>query len=150
MACSCARRQTQPSSLSRISLGGSEPSLVQAAAGQAVQLFCPGNTYPQFQAGWQKDGEAISSDRCVQNRGPTSCVRGSLWGSGEQWLHFLRRAPGIPWECERTLSVVGLFGLLWLAWVPEDSYRPQESRGISLLPRSGTSYSQMAPSSSAP
>ncbi|XP_076407132.1 papilin isoform X1 [Peromyscus maniculatus bairdii] len=51
------------SSSHRISLGGSEPSLVQAAAGQAVQLFCPGNTYPQFQAGWQKDGEAISSDR---------------------------------------------------------------------------------------
>ncbi|XP_051052278.1 papilin [Phodopus roborovskii] len=51
------------SSSSRVSLAGSQPSLVQAAVGQAVQLFCPGNTSPEFQAGWQKDGQTISSNR---------------------------------------------------------------------------------------
>ncbi|GAB1297604.1 Papilin [Apodemus speciosus] len=47
----------------RISLAGSEPSLVQAAAGQAVQLFCPGNIPPEFQAGWQREGRPIFSNR---------------------------------------------------------------------------------------
>lgn len=54
-----------PVCLSRISLAGSEPSLVQAAPGQAVQLFCPDNIPPEFQAGWQKEGRPISSNRCV-------------------------------------------------------------------------------------
>ncbi|XP_021509217.1 papilin isoform X1 [Meriones unguiculatus] len=47
----------------RISLAGPEPSLVQAAAGQAVQLFCPENTQREFQAGWQKEGRPVSSVR---------------------------------------------------------------------------------------
>lgn len=47
----------------RIRLAGSEPSLVQAAPGQAVQLFCPGNIPSEFQAGWQKEGRPISSNR---------------------------------------------------------------------------------------
>lgn len=47
----------------RINLADSEPSLVQAAPGQAVQLFCPGNIPPEFQAGWQKEGWPISSNR---------------------------------------------------------------------------------------
>ncbi|XP_051004198.1 papilin [Acomys russatus] len=51
------------SSSYRISLAGSETALVQAAQGQAVQLFCPGNTGPEFQARWQKEGRPISSDR---------------------------------------------------------------------------------------
>lgn len=64
--CSCARGwQIHTSHLSRINLADSEPSLVQAAPGQAVQLFCPGNIPPEFQAGWQKEGWPISSNRCV-------------------------------------------------------------------------------------
>ncbi|XP_062947956.1 papilin isoform X2 [Cynocephalus volans] len=47
----------------RISLAGLEPSLVQAALGQLVQLFCPDGTSPEPQAGWQKDGQPISSER---------------------------------------------------------------------------------------
>ncbi|XP_021057219.1 papilin isoform X1 [Mus pahari] len=47
----------------RTRLAGSEPSLVQAAPGQAVQLFCPGNIPSEFQAGWQKEGQPISSNR---------------------------------------------------------------------------------------
>ncbi|XP_075804680.1 papilin isoform X1 [Microtus pennsylvanicus] len=47
----------------RISLAGSEPSLVQASVGQAVQLFCPGHTSPELQTGWQKDGQTLFSDR---------------------------------------------------------------------------------------
>ncbi|XP_027624907.1 LOW QUALITY PROTEIN: papilin [Tupaia chinensis] len=55
-----------PPSLSssyRIRLGGLEPALVQAALGQSVQLFCPEDTSLGAQAGWQKDGQYISSDR---------------------------------------------------------------------------------------
>lgn len=49
----------------RISLAGLQPFLVQAALGQMVQLFCPGNTSLEPQGGWQKDGHVISSDRYV-------------------------------------------------------------------------------------
>lgn len=56
---------TIPSHLSRTRLAGSEPSLVQATPGQAVQLFCPGNIPPEFQARWQKEGRPISSNRYV-------------------------------------------------------------------------------------
>ncbi|XP_053459395.1 papilin isoform X3 [Nycticebus coucang] len=51
------------SSSYRISLTSSEPSLVQAALGQLVRLFCPEDTSPEPQTGWQKDGQHISSDR---------------------------------------------------------------------------------------
>ncbi|XP_032143832.1 papilin isoform X1 [Sapajus apella] len=51
------------SSSYRISLAGTEPSLVQAALGQLVRLSCPDDTAPEFQAAWQKDGQPISSDR---------------------------------------------------------------------------------------
>ncbi|XP_020030715.2 papilin isoform X1 [Castor canadensis] len=47
----------------RNSLADLEPSLVQATLGQLVQLFCPGDTSPEPQARWQKDGRPISSDR---------------------------------------------------------------------------------------
>ncbi|KAM6170913.1 papilin [Erethizon dorsatum] len=52
-----------PSSSYRISLAGSEPALVQGALGQSMRLFCPGDTSVEPQAGWQKDGQPISSDR---------------------------------------------------------------------------------------
>ncbi|XP_014639866.1 PREDICTED: papilin [Ceratotherium simum simum] len=60
-----AGRPVQPphSSSYRISLAGSEPSLVQAALGQLVRLFCPDDTSLDPQAQWQKDGGPISSDR---------------------------------------------------------------------------------------
>ncbi|XP_038401111.1 papilin isoform X3 [Canis lupus familiaris] len=51
------------SSSYRISLAGLEPSLVQAALGQLVQLFCQGGTSLDPHARWQKDGQPISSDR---------------------------------------------------------------------------------------
>ncbi|XP_048218195.1 papilin isoform X3 [Perognathus longimembris pacificus] len=57
-------RPVPPShSNSRTSLASSEPSLVQAALGQLVQLFCPGDAFMDPQAEWQKDGRPISSDR---------------------------------------------------------------------------------------
>ncbi|KAB1278245.1 Papilin [Camelus dromedarius] len=46
-----------------ITLLGLEPSLVQAALGQLVRLFCPDDTSLDPHAGWQKDGQPISSDR---------------------------------------------------------------------------------------
>ncbi|XP_021102348.1 papilin isoform X3 [Heterocephalus glaber] len=52
-----------PSSSYRINLAGSEPSMVQAALGQLIQLFCPTDASLESQAGWQKDGQPISSDR---------------------------------------------------------------------------------------
>ncbi|KFO24233.1 papilin isoform X2 [Fukomys damarensis] len=52
-----------PSSSYRISLAGSGPSEVQAAMGQQIQLFCPADVSRESQAGWQKDGQPISSDR---------------------------------------------------------------------------------------
>ncbi|EPY81240.1 hypothetical protein CB1_000743115 [Camelus ferus] len=51
------------SSSYRITLLGLEPSLVQAALGQLVRLFCPDDTSLDPHAGWQKDGQPISSDR---------------------------------------------------------------------------------------
>ncbi|XP_047396271.1 papilin isoform X2 [Sciurus carolinensis] len=60
-----ARQQVPPSHSSsyRISLTGSQPFLVKAALGQMVQLFCPSDTSLEPQAGWQKDGHLLSSDR---------------------------------------------------------------------------------------
>uniref|UniRef100_A0A8C6WAL4 Papilin n=1 Tax=Nannospalax galili TaxID=1026970 RepID=A0A8C6WAL4_NANGA len=60
-----ARQPVPPthSSSYRISLAGSEPSLVQAALGQSVQLFCPGDISLELQAVWKKGGLPISSDR---------------------------------------------------------------------------------------
>ncbi|XP_013362608.1 PREDICTED: papilin isoform X1 [Chinchilla lanigera] len=52
-----------PSSSYRISVAGSEPTVVQGAPGQSVQLFCPRAASLSPQAGWQKDGQPISSDR---------------------------------------------------------------------------------------
>ncbi|ELK01030.1 Papilin [Pteropus alecto] len=51
------------SSSYRISLAGSEPSLVQAALGHVVRLFCPDDTALDPHTRWQKDGQPISSDR---------------------------------------------------------------------------------------
>lgn len=42
---------------------GSESSLVQAALGQVVRLFCPDDT--SLDTRWQKDGRPVSSDRWV-------------------------------------------------------------------------------------
>ena len=56
---------SRSSHLSRISLAGVEPSLVQAALGQLVRLSCSDDTAPESQAAWQKDGQPISSDRWV-------------------------------------------------------------------------------------
>ncbi|XP_066134568.1 papilin [Saccopteryx bilineata] len=60
-----ARQPAPPShgSSYRISLAGSEPSLVQAALGQVVRLFCPGDTSMDPHIRWQKDGRPTSSDR---------------------------------------------------------------------------------------
>lgn len=54
-----------PSHLSRITLAGSELSLVQVALGQLVRLFCPDDSSLDPHARWQKDGRPISSARCV-------------------------------------------------------------------------------------
>ncbi|XP_076979081.1 papilin isoform X2 [Tamandua tetradactyla] len=51
------------SSYYRLSLAGPEPSLVQAALGQQVRLFCPDDSSPDAHAGWHKEGWPISSDR---------------------------------------------------------------------------------------
>ncbi|XP_072819476.1 papilin isoform X2 [Vicugna pacos] len=60
-----AGRPAPPSHSSsyRITLSGLEPSLVQAALGQLVRLFCPNDTSLDPHAGWQKNGQPISSDR---------------------------------------------------------------------------------------
>lgn len=68
--------QVLASHLSRISLAGSEPSLVQVALGHLVRLFCPDDTSLDPHTRWQKDGQPISSDRCVQASSPS----GSPWG----------------------------------------------------------------------
>ncbi|XP_023559166.1 papilin isoform X2 [Octodon degus] len=52
-----------PSSSFRVSVAGAEPTLVQGALGQPVQLFCPRDASLGPQAGWQKDGQPISSSR---------------------------------------------------------------------------------------
>ncbi|KAI4568408.1 hypothetical protein MJT46_008206 [Ovis ammon polii x Ovis aries] len=46
----------------RVTLAGSEPSVVQAALGQLVRLFCPERGSPDPHSRWQKDGQPISSD----------------------------------------------------------------------------------------
>ncbi|XP_008270321.3 papilin [Oryctolagus cuniculus] len=58
-----AGRSARPSLSPSHSLAGSGPFLVQAALGQVVQLFCPGDLSPAPQAVWQKDGRPVSSDR---------------------------------------------------------------------------------------
>ena len=49
---------------------GSEPSVVQAALGQLVRLFCSEDGSPGPHSRWQKDGRPVSSDRWVQ---PARC-----------------------------------------------------------------------------
>ncbi|XP_054571909.1 papilin [Eptesicus fuscus] len=51
------------SSSHRVSVAGAEPSLVQAALGQAVRLFCPEVASMDLPTRWQKDGQHLSSDR---------------------------------------------------------------------------------------
>ncbi|XP_033706790.1 papilin isoform X2 [Tursiops truncatus] len=51
------------SSSYRITLAGSELSLVQVALGQLVRLFCPDDSSLDPHARWQKDGRPISSAR---------------------------------------------------------------------------------------
>lgn len=68
--------QVLTSHLSRISLAGSEPSLVQVALGHLVRLFCLDDTSLAPHPRWQKDGQPISSDRCVQASFPS----GGPWG----------------------------------------------------------------------
>lgn len=51
-------------------MAGAEPSLVQAALGQAVRLFCPEVASMDLPTRWQKDGQPLSSDRCVQGPPP--------------------------------------------------------------------------------
>ncbi|XP_015990263.2 papilin isoform X3 [Rousettus aegyptiacus] len=59
-----AGRPAPPSHSSsyRISLAGSEPSLVQVALGHLVRLFCLDDTSLAPHPRWQKDGQPISSD----------------------------------------------------------------------------------------
>ncbi|XP_055292746.1 papilin isoform X2 [Moschus berezovskii] len=47
----------------RITLAGSEPSVVQVALGQLVRLFCPEDGSLDPHSRWQKDGRPVSSDR---------------------------------------------------------------------------------------
>ncbi|XP_070325697.1 papilin isoform X6 [Odocoileus virginianus] len=47
----------------RITLAGSEPSVVQAALGQLVRLFCSEDGSSGPHSRWQKDGRPVSSDR---------------------------------------------------------------------------------------
>ncbi|XP_045865199.1 papilin isoform X2 [Meles meles] len=61
-----AGRPAPPSRSSsyRVSLAGQEPSLVQAAPGQLVQLVCQDDdTSLEPHGRWQKDGQPVSSDR---------------------------------------------------------------------------------------
>ncbi|XP_037357738.1 papilin [Talpa occidentalis] len=66
------------SSSYRISLAGSGPSLVQAALGQEVQLYCPDDTTLDSRATWLKDGQHISSHRHRQQL-DGSLVISPLW-----------------------------------------------------------------------
>lgn len=52
--------------LSRGSLAGAEPFLVQAPLGRMVRLSCPGVASMDPPTRWQKDGQPLSSDRCVR------------------------------------------------------------------------------------
>ncbi|KAF6131938.1 papilin, proteoglycan like sulfated glycoprotein [Phyllostomus discolor] len=59
-----AGRPASPSHSSSYRVGwGSEPSLVQAALGQAVRLSCPDDTSRDLHARWLKDGQPVSSGR---------------------------------------------------------------------------------------
>lgn len=71
------------SHFSRINLAGSEPALVQVALGQAVRLFCPEDASMDPHTRWQKDGQPVSSDRCVQGSSPSSSTADSPWVEGE-------------------------------------------------------------------
>ncbi|KAG8507748.1 Papilin, partial [Galemys pyrenaicus] len=62
----------------RISLADSGPSLVQAALGQLVQLYCPDDTTLDSRAAWLKDGQPISSAR-HQQQPDGSLVISPLW-----------------------------------------------------------------------
>ncbi|XP_012579846.1 PREDICTED: papilin [Condylura cristata] len=66
------------SSSYRISLAGAGPSLVQAALGQLVQLYCPGDNPLDFRAAWLKDGQPVSSGRHQQQL-DGSLVISPLW-----------------------------------------------------------------------
>ncbi|KAM9091000.1 papilin isoform 5-T6 [Megaptera novaeangliae] len=66
------------SSSYRITLAGSEPSLVQVALGQLVRLFCPDDSSLDPHARWQKDGRPISSAR-HQLQPDGSLVISPLW-----------------------------------------------------------------------
>ncbi|XP_006865675.1 PREDICTED: papilin [Chrysochloris asiatica] len=60
-----AGRPASPSRSSsyRISLAGPEPAQVQVALGHMVRLSCPEGASLESHAGWQKDGQPVSSDR---------------------------------------------------------------------------------------
>ncbi|KAM9646229.1 papilin isoform 2-T2 [Trichechus inunguis] len=66
------------SSTYSISLAGSEPTLVQAALGHLVQLFCSDDSSLDHHAGWQKDGQPVSSDR-HKPQADGSLVISPLW-----------------------------------------------------------------------
>ncbi|XP_060031479.1 papilin isoform X2 [Erinaceus europaeus] len=79
------------------SRAGSEPSLVQAAQGQLVQLYCPDSA---SRAGWRKDRQPIASDRHrlqpdgslligplrAEDAGTYSC--GSIWPGRASRVHL--------------------------------------------------------------
>lgn len=71
------------SHFSRINLAGSEPSLVQVALGQVVRLFCPEDASMDLHTRWQKDGQPVSSDRCVQESSPNGSPADLPLGGGE-------------------------------------------------------------------
>ncbi|XP_049626236.1 papilin [Suncus etruscus] len=50
----------------RVGQAGADPSLVQATAGQWVQLYCPDDSPPDPREVWQKDGRPLYSDRHVR------------------------------------------------------------------------------------
>lgn len=118
--------------MSRISLTGVEPSLVQAALGQLVQLFCADDTSLDPHTRWQKDGQPISSDRCVWESSPGGSPSDFSW-AGKVSVGLVARPPG----------ALGPEG----GWV---HYGSQEPRAQAPPPHSGTGCSLMAPWSSAP
>lgn len=79
--------------MSRISLTGVEPSLVQAALGQLVQLFCADDTSLDPHIRWQKDGQPISSDRCVWESSPGGSPSDFSW-AGKVSVGLLAHPPG--------------------------------------------------------
>lgn len=83
---------------------GSEPPLVQAALGQAVRLSCPGDTSGALHTRWQKDGQPVSSDRCVQHPPPGGGgLSDPLWGGR---VRVGLRSPG-AWAGVRLTAVLG-------------------------------------------